>query len=96
MAKYPFESIEKKWQQRWGGKDLPRRETPLSSKKSAAMSWICPLSFGAGLHVDIPRLYRHRYYCRFLRMNGYNVSSHGLRPFACRRELRHPNRTIRK
>jgi leucyl-tRNA synthetase len=76
MAKYPFESIEKKWQERWG-KDgtFHALENPSIPKdKRRYVLDMFPYPSGAGLHVGHPEGYTATdIYCRFLRMNGYNV-----------------------
>jgi len=76
MAKYPFESIEKKWQQRWEEeKTFRATEDPSFPKnKRRYVLDMFPYPSGAGLHVGHPEGYTATdIYCRFLRMNGYNV-----------------------
>ena len=76
MAKYPFESIEKKWQKRWeDGKIFAAAEDPSFPKeKRRYVLDMFPYPSGAGLHVGHPEGYTATdIYCRFLRMNGYNV-----------------------
>ena len=76
MAKYPFESIEKKWQKRWEeGKTFAAKEDPsIPKEKRRYVLDMFPYPSGAGLHVGHPEGYTATdIYCRFLRMNGYNV-----------------------
>ena len=76
MAKYPFENIEKKWQQRWEEeKTFHVTEDPAYPKnKRRYVLDMFPYPSGAGLHVGHPEGYTATdIYCRFLRMNGYNV-----------------------
>ncbi len=76
MAKYPFESIEKKWQRRWEEEKTFRAvEDPSFAKgKRRYVLDMFPYPSGAGLHVGHPEGYTATdIYCRFLRMNGYNV-----------------------
>ena len=76
MAKYPFESIEKKWQQRWEeGKTFRATEdSSFPKNKRRYVLDMFPYPSGAGLHVGHPEGYTATdIYCRFLRMNGYNV-----------------------
>jgi len=76
MAKYPFESIEKKWQRRWEeGKTFAAAEDPsIPKERRRYVLDMFPYPSGAGLHVGHPEGYTATdIYCRFLRMNGYNV-----------------------
>ncbi|HEY9054250.1 MAG TPA: leucine--tRNA ligase, partial [Rectinemataceae bacterium] len=76
MAKYPFESIEKKWQERWEREKTFRAlEDPAFPKeKRRYVLDMFPYPSGAGLHVGHPEGYTATdIYCRFLRMRGYNV-----------------------
>ncbi|MFA6366504.1 MAG: leucine--tRNA ligase, partial [Candidatus Hydrogenedentales bacterium] len=76
MAKYPFESIEKKWQKRWEeDKTFAAAEDPSFPKeKRRYVLDMFPYPSGAGLHVGHPEGYTATdIYCRFLRMNGFNV-----------------------
>jgi len=76
MAKYPFDSIEKKWQKRWEEeKTFAAYENPSIPKdKRRYVLDMFPYPSGAGLHVGHPEGYTATdIYCRFLRMNGYNV-----------------------
>jgi len=76
MAKYPFESIEKKWQKRWEDeKTFAAAEDPsVPKEKRRYVLDMFPYPSGAGLHVGHPEGYTATdIYCRFLRMRGYNV-----------------------
>ena len=76
MAKYPFESIEKKWQKRWEDeKTFAVAEDPsVPKEKRRYVLDMFPYPSGAGLHVGHPEGYTATdIYCRFLRMRGYNV-----------------------
>ena len=76
MAKYPFESIEKKWQKRWEDeKTFAAVEDPsVPKEKRRYVLDMFPYPSGAGLHVGHPEGYTATdIYCRFLRMRGYNV-----------------------
>ena len=76
MAKYPFESIEKKWQQRWEEEKTFRavEDPSFVKEKRRYVLDMFPYPSGAGLHVGHPEGYTATdIYCRFLRMNGYNV-----------------------
>jgi leucyl-tRNA synthetase len=76
MAKYPFAEIEKKWQERWESEKAFRAvEDPAFPKdKRRYVLDMFPYPSGAGLHVGHPEGYTATdIYCRYLRMNGYNV-----------------------
>jgi leucyl-tRNA synthetase len=76
MAKYPFGGIEKKWQARWeADKAFRAVEDPAYPKgKRRYVLDMFPYPSGAGLHVGHPEGYTATdIYCRYLRMNGYNV-----------------------
>jgi len=76
MAKYPFAEIEKKWQRRWEADEAFRAvEDPAFPKdKRRYVLDMFPYPSGAGLHVGHPEGYTATdIYCRYLRMNGYNV-----------------------
>jgi leucyl-tRNA synthetase len=76
MAKYPFREIEKKWQARWeADKAFRAVEDPAYSKdKRRYVLDMFPYPSGAGLHVGHPEGYTATdIYCRYLRMNGFNV-----------------------
>ena len=76
MAKYPFIEIEKKWQARWEKeKTFHAIEDPSFPKeKRRYVLDMFPYPSGDGLHVGHPEGYTATdIYCRYLRMNGYNV-----------------------
>jgi leucyl-tRNA synthetase len=76
MAKYPFETIEPKWQQFWEThKTFKAVEDPTKPKeKRAYVLDMFPYPSGAGLHVGHPEGYTATdIWCRYLRMNGYSV-----------------------
>ncbi len=76
MAKYPFETIEPKWQQFWEThKTFKAVEDPSKPKdKRAYVLDMFPYPSAAGLHVGHPEGYTATdIYCRYLRMNGYSV-----------------------
>jgi leucyl-tRNA synthetase len=76
MAKYPFAEIERKWQARWeADKAFRAVEDPAYPKdKRRYVLDMFPYPSGAGLHVGHPEGYTATdIYCRYLRMNGYNV-----------------------
>jgi len=76
MAKYPFETIEPKWQKYWAdNKTFKAAEDPAIPKnKRRYVLDMFPYPSGQGLHVGHPEGYTATdIYCRFLRMNGYNV-----------------------
>ena len=76
MAKYPFETIEPKWQKYWEeNKTFKATEDPSFPKeKRRYVLDMFPYPSGAGLHVGHPEGYTATdIYCRYLRMNGYNV-----------------------
>ena len=76
MSKYPFSEIEKKWQAYWEEhKTFRVTEDPAVSKdKRRYVLDMFPYPSGAGLHVGHPEGYTATdIYCRYLRMNGYNV-----------------------
>ena len=79
---YNFKEIEKKWQKYWEDnktfvaprlpKDLPNN----TEGKKAYVLDMFPYPSGAGLHVGHPEGYTATdIWCRYLRMNGYNVLS---------------------
>ncbi len=76
MSKYPFETIEPKWQKYWE-KHKTFKVTEDSSVPKEKRRYILdmfPYPSGAGLHVGHPEGYTATdIYCRYLRMNGYNV-----------------------
>jgi leucyl-tRNA synthetase len=76
MAKYPFREIEKKWQERWEReKTFKSFEDPaVPREKRRYVLDMFPYPSGDGLHVGHPEGYTATdIYCRYLRMNGYNV-----------------------
>jgi len=76
MAKYPFETIEPKWQKYWdNNKTFKTVENPSFPKdKRRYVLDMFPYPSGQGLHVGHPEGYTATdIYCRYLRMNGYNV-----------------------
>ena len=76
MAKYPFGEIERKWQARWDADKAFRAvEDPAYPKdRRRYVLDMFPYPSGAGLHVGHPEGYTATdIYCRYLRMNGYNV-----------------------
>ncbi|MBU1081465.1 MAG: leucine--tRNA ligase, partial [Spirochaetes bacterium] len=76
MAKYPFVDIEPKWQKYWEeSKTFRAVEDPSFPKdKRRYVLDMFPYPSGAGLHVGHPEGYTATdIYCRYLRMNGYNV-----------------------
>ncbi len=76
MAKYPFDTIEPKWQKYWDQhKTFKAIEDPAYAKdKRRYVLDMFPYPSGAGLHVGHPEGYTATdIYCRYLRMNGYNV-----------------------
>ncbi|MBC6712959.1 leucine--tRNA ligase [Treponema sp. Marseille-Q3903] len=76
MSKYPFESIEPKWQKYWDeNKTFKSTEDEKYPKeKRMYVLDMFPYPSAAGLHVGHPEGYTATdIYCRYLRMNGYNV-----------------------
>jgi leucyl-tRNA synthetase len=76
MAKYPFETIEPKWQRYWEErKTFKALEDPAVPKeKRRYVLDMFPYPSAQGLHVGHPEGYTATdIYCRYLRMNGYNV-----------------------
>ncbi|MDR0472911.1 MAG: leucine--tRNA ligase [Treponema sp.] len=76
MAKYPFESIEPKWQKYWDeNKTFKVTEDPsVKRDKRRYVLDMFPYPSSQGLHVGHPEGYTATdIYCRYLRMNGYNV-----------------------
>ena len=76
MSKYPFNEIEPKWQEFWAkNKTFKVTEDPAFPKeKRMYVLDMFPYPSGAGLHVGHPEGYTATdIYCRYLRMNGYNV-----------------------
>ena len=76
MSSYPFAETEPKWQKNWAeNKTFAVTEDPSFPKeKRAYVLDMFPYPSGAGLHVGHPEGYTATdIYCRYLRMNGYNV-----------------------
>ncbi len=76
MAKYPFSEIEPKWQRHWEEHHSFRAEEDafFPKEKRRYVLDMFPYPSGAGLHVGHPEGYTATdIYCRYLRMNGYNV-----------------------
>jgi leucyl-tRNA synthetase len=74
--KYPFETIEPKWQKYWeDNKTFKASEDPSFSKeKRRYVLDMFPYPSDQGLHVGHPEGYTATdIYCRYLRMKGYNV-----------------------
>ena len=71
-----FAEIEKKWQEFWEANRTFRVEEDSSfpKEKRRYVLDMFPYPSGAGLHVGHPEGYTATdVYCRYLRMNGYNV-----------------------
>jgi leucyl-tRNA synthetase len=76
MSKYPFETIEPKWQRYWAEhKTFKADEDPAFPKeKRRYVLDMFPYPSAQGLHVGHPEGYTATdIYCRYLRMNGFNV-----------------------
>jgi len=76
MSSYPFIETEPKWQKYWAeNKTFAVTEDPSFPKeKRAYVLDMFPYPSGAGLHVGHPEGYTATdIYCRYLRMNGFNV-----------------------
>ncbi|GHT57841.1 leucine--tRNA ligase [Spirochaetia bacterium] len=76
MAKYPFETIEPKWQKYWEDhKSFKADEDPSFPRdKRRYVLDMFPYPSAQGLHVGHPEGYTATdIYCRFLRMKGFNV-----------------------
>ena len=76
MSKYPFSEIEPKWQRYWEEhKTFRAVEDPaIPKEKRRYVLDMFPYPSAAGLHVGHPEGYTATdIYCRYLRMNGYNV-----------------------
>jgi leucyl-tRNA synthetase len=76
MPHYPFETIEPKWQRYWERdntfKAAEKPEVPKEKRRYVLDMFPYPSS--QGLHVGHPEGYTATdIYCRYLRMNGYNV-----------------------
>ena len=76
MKKYPFREIEPKWQRYWDEqRTFQAQEDPaFPPEKRRYILDMFPYPSAAGLHVGHPEGYTATdIYCRYLRMNGYNV-----------------------
>ena len=76
MSKYPFETIEPKWQKYWEKNKTFKttEDESVPKEKRRYVLDMFPYPSGAGLHVGHPEGYTATdIYCRYLRMNGYNV-----------------------
>ncbi|MDR0639723.1 MAG: leucine--tRNA ligase [Spirochaetaceae bacterium] len=76
MAKYPFETIEPKWQRYWEARKTFRAaEDPAFPKdRRRYVLDMFPYPSSQGLHVGHPEGYTATdIYCRYLRASGYNV-----------------------
>jgi leucyl-tRNA synthetase len=74
--KYPFETIEPKWQQYWADHQTFRavEDSAFPKDKRRYVLDMFPYPSAQGLHVGHPEGYTATdIYCRYLRMNGYNV-----------------------
>ena len=76
MSKYPFETIEPKWQKFWDEQKTfkTKEDQKFPKEKRMYVLDMFPYPSAAGLHVGHPEGYTATdIYCRYLRMNGYNV-----------------------
>lgn len=76
MSKYPFETIEPKWQKFWDEQKTFKttEDKKFPKEKRMYVLDMFPYPSAAGLHVGHPEGYTATdIYCRYLRMNGYNV-----------------------
>ncbi|MBJ2356088.1 leucine--tRNA ligase [Sphaerochaeta sp. S2] len=76
MSKYPFSEIETKWQKYWEDNQsfAVTEDESVPADKRVYVLDMFPYPSGAGLHVGHPEGYTATdIYCRYLRMNGYNV-----------------------
>ena len=76
MSKYPFETIEPKWQKFWEENKTFKavEDEKYPKEKRMYVLDMFPYPSAAGLHVGHPEGYTATdIYCRYLRMNGYNV-----------------------
>ena len=76
MSKYPFESIEPKWQKYWDDNKTFKtvEDASVPKEKRRYVLDMFPYPSAQGLHVGHPEGYTATdIYCRYLRMNGYNV-----------------------
>ena len=76
MSKYPFESIEPKWQTYWDDNKTFKtvEDANVPKEKRRYVLDMFPYPSAQGLHVGHPEGYTATdIYCRYLRMNGFNV-----------------------
>ena len=76
MSKYPFSEIEPKWQKYWDEHKTFKvtEDEKFPPEKRMYVLDMFPYPSAAGLHVGHPEGYTATdIYCRYLRMNGYNV-----------------------
>ncbi len=76
MSKYPFESIEPKWQKYWEDNKTFKvgEDASVPKEKRRYVLDMFPYPSAAGLHVGHPEGYTATdIYCRYLRMKGFNV-----------------------
>ena len=76
MSKYPFQNIEPKWQKYWEDNKIFKvyEDEKFPKDKRRYVLDMFPYPSAAGLHVGHPEGYTATdIYCRYLRMNGYNV-----------------------
>ncbi len=76
MSKYPFSEIEPKWQKFWDEHKTFKvtEDEKFPKEKRMYVLDMFPYPSAAGLHVGHPEGYTATdIYCRYLRMNGYNV-----------------------
>ena len=76
MSKYPFSEIEPKWQKFWDEHKTFKvtEDEKYPKEKRMYVLDMFPYPSAAGLHVGHPEGYTATdIYCRYLRMNGYNV-----------------------
>ncbi|HPZ16347.1 MAG TPA: leucine--tRNA ligase [Sphaerochaeta sp.] len=76
MSKYPFREIEQKWQAYWEKNQsfAVTEDEKFPKEKRVYVLDMFPYPSGSGLHVGHPEGYTATdIYCRYLRMNGYNV-----------------------
>ncbi|MCL2601296.1 MAG: leucine--tRNA ligase [Treponema sp.] len=76
MAKYPFETIEPKWQKYWEDNKTFKavEDAAFPKDKRRYVLDMFPYPSAQGLHVGHPEGYTATdIYCRYMRMNGYNV-----------------------
>ncbi|MCK5735340.1 MAG: class I tRNA ligase family protein, partial [Spirochaetaceae bacterium] len=76
MSTYPFKEIEPRWQKFWDENKTFKatEDKSIPVEKRRYILDMFPYPSGAGLHVGHPEGYTATdIYCRYLRMNGYNV-----------------------